>query len=272
MLKSMRRNVHVNIPCAMLAEGYLERFIDQRLNPEIGFDAAVLDRFPASLHQETANRLQQSGLAVTLHGPFMDLSPGSPDSRVRELTRYRFGQFLELLPVFRPRHVVCHAGYDEKRYGPLKETWLAKSLETWRWLAAAVREQGARLMLENVYEKGPQEMATLLAQLEDLEVGFCLDSGHQAAFSSTSLGEWLDALGPRLQQLHLHDNCGAGDEHLALGKGVIDFRTLLKRVGSLKQEPLLVTLEPHREADLRPSLEALARIWPWPDGSAPAAR
>ncbi|MEJ2169223.1 MAG: hypothetical protein P8X90_27250 [Desulfobacterales bacterium] len=37
--------VQVNIPFSMLADTYLDVFITNGLNPEIGLDAAALDRF-----------------------------------------------------------------------------------------------------------------------------------------------------------------------------------------------------------------------------------
>jgi sugar phosphate isomerase/epimerase len=84
-----------------------------------------------------------------------------------------------------------------------------------------------------------------------------------AAFSLEDLSVWLQSLGKHIEQLHLHDNLGTQDDHLALGEGQIDFRLLLKHVKGKKSDPPIITIEPHREEDLWPSLEYLEGIWPW---------
>ncbi|MBN2124355.1 MAG: sugar phosphate isomerase/epimerase, partial [Deltaproteobacteria bacterium] len=149
------------------------------------------------------------------------------------------------------------------RYGFIREAWIERSLELWSWLAAAVREEGAILVLENVYEQGPGEMEVLFRNLEQWGVGFCLDTGHQAVYGSVPVARWVESLAPYLFQLHLHDNTGAADDHLALGRGSIDFRALMGDLKRKMPSPPLITLEPHREEDLWPSIEYLEQIWPW---------
>jgi len=58
---------------------------------------------------------------------------------------------------------------------------------------------------------------------------------------------------------HLHDNNGSKDEHLPLGNGKIDFYPLIGFLKKRKELPL-ITLEPHEEADLWPSMEYLSRM------------
>ncbi len=255
------RNVQVNIPFSMLYKGYLDRFLKYRLNPEIGFDARSLDTYSLADFSDIASRLQKNGLTTTFHAPFMDLAPGSPDPAVRALTRQRFSQMLRAVSVFRPKTIVCHGGYDDKRYGHVQAEWLQNSLEIWEWLAADIRNAGAVLMIENVYEQGPAEMRVLFERLQNQGVRFCLDIGHQHAFSRSTLEDWLQALVPYLGQLHLHDNDGSQDSHLALGKGTNDLSILFRFLKTHSVGPLVVTLEPHRESDLWPSLEYLKEAW-----------
>jgi sugar phosphate isomerase/epimerase len=262
-IKQIIKQVQVNIPFTMLYESYLETFIEYGLNPEIGLDAAALDRFSMADFSGIAEKIHKNSRSVTLHGPFIDLSAGSPDPAVRRVTRRRLEQLLDLVPLFKPLSVVCHAGYDAKRYGYFKETWSENSLELWSWMADRVAEHGARLMLENVYEDGPEDIQFLFENLKNQKVGFCLDTGHSSAFGQADLEAWLKTLGPYLGQLHLHDNLGNDDEHLAMGSGVIDFSKLFKYLKKNINISPIVTLEPHEEKDLWPSLEYLAQEWLW---------
>ena len=255
--------IFVNVPFSMLSESYLSRFITMRVNPEIGIDAAALDRYPLKEYLRVANSLKGEGLKVNLHAPFMDLAPGSPDSSILALTRARFERMVELGTTFEAKGVIFHAGYDRKRYGFMKESWVTTAVETWLPLAKVFRKTGAILLLENVYEHSPEELLGLFEALKSEEVGFCLDTGHQAAFSRSPLVRWVQVLGPFVRQLHLHDNRGEDDEHLALGQGSIDFRSLFRILESTLREPPGLTLEPHKENDLWPSIEYLEKSWSW---------
>lgn len=257
------RKIQINVPFTMLYDIYLDAFLTKGLNPEIGLDAAALDRFTLEDFSCIAREFRKNSRTVTLHGPYMDLNPGSADSAVRRVTEQRFEQLMELVPLFKPKSVVCHAGYDAKRYKYFKDTWLEKCLELWFRLASRLAENGSRLMLENVFEDGPEDIQVIFERLNDRAVGFCLDSGHVSAFSRSNLAIWLEVLGPYLGQLHLHDNFGNSDAHLALGKGSIDFSKIFSYLKKTAAARPIITIEPHRETDLWSSLEYLARAWPW---------
>ena len=262
-IRQLLRQVQINIPFTMLCDTYLDRFLEYRINPEIGIDAEALERFDLSDYQRIAEILHDNRLAITLHGPFIDLAAGSTDPAVKALSRSRFEQLLELVPIFRPTAVVCHAGYDWKRYRYFRDEWMKNSQQTWSWLAESILAQGSRLMLENVYETDSRDMGDILQLLKSQNVGFCLDAGHLIAFGRGDLKQWLEDLGPYIGQLHLHDNHGGDDEHIALGKGKIDFKLLFTYLISRNLPRPIITLEPHQEADLWPSLAYLATIWPW---------
>ncbi|MBN1277013.1 MAG: sugar phosphate isomerase/epimerase [Deltaproteobacteria bacterium] len=255
--------IQVNIPFTMLYESYLDRFIEYRINPEIGFDAMALDRYSLSDVETVADKINNHGLSVTLHAPFMDLSPGSPDPMIRGVCRNRFEKLLQFITPLRPKSIVFHSGYDEKRYWHIKEEWMKKSLEFWLEIIESIRDKGTMMMIENVFEHSPYDLKILFEKLRSKETGFCLDTGHQQVFSRTSIEDWVDILGPFIAQLHLHDNNGVRDEHLALGRGIIDFRLLFEKLSTIRETPPIVTLEPHKEEDLWPSIVYLEEIWPW---------
>jgi sugar phosphate isomerase/epimerase len=255
--------IFVNIPFSMLSRRYLSQFLTVRVNPEIGIDSAALDHYPLKEYRRVAKELSGTGLKVNLHAPFMDLSPGSPDPSILALTRERFDRMGELASAFGAEGIIFHAGYDGKRYGSMKERWIENAAETWSPLARAFRKMGTTLLLENVYEHSPDELLELFQALQGEGAAFCLDTGHQAAFSRAPLDRWVQVLGPFLRQLHLHDNRGEEDEHLALGHGNIDFKSLFRILKATIRKPPVLTLEPHKEKDLQPSIEYLVRNWSW---------
>lgn len=88
-LSAFVRQVQVNIPFAMLWDRYAEVFLRNRLNPEIGIDAAALDRFSRQEFAAMADRLRRRRVTITLHGPFIDLAAGSVDPQIRRVTAAR---------------------------------------------------------------------------------------------------------------------------------------------------------------------------------------
>ena len=260
-LLDVMRLVHVNVPWNILPR-YLEQVTKNRLNVEIGFEGGELDRASRSELREAAGRLLRAGCRITLHGPFWDLNPGSVDFLIRQMSRLRLQQFLDLLDVFQPRQVVCHTGYDPRHHHGHRQLWMDRSLAAWEPLVKRAESCKVPLLLENVWEYDPYLHKELFESLESPCFGFCLDVGHQNSFSRTILAIWLEVLSPFLKEMHLHDNDGTGDDHLPIGRGNIDFGLLF---GFLKEngiEPLL-TLEPHEEAHLPESLRGLSRLKVW---------
>lgn len=259
------KKIHISVPFHLLKEKHLDLIINWKVNPEISFYAHALDAYSRNDFKAVADRLRDTGLCVTFHSTYLDLAPGSPDRFIREATKQRFEQILELAPLFGPKTVVSHPGFEKRRHGHIREEWLDNAVETYAWFGARLWDEGTKLMLENVFEDGPGDLRELFVRLEGL-AGWCFDVGHQTVFSKTGMDEWLDSLGPFLGQMHLHDNQGKGDDHLAPGKGIIDFPALFCRLKEWKDDPPVITIEPHTEPDVWDSLEYLTGIWPWQVG------
>ncbi len=261
-LVALVERVQVNIPFAFLVEGYLDRFLEGGLQPEIGLDAYSLDHYPRKVFQGVARAFLKAGRRLTLHAPFQDLLPGALDETIRAATCRRLRQAFRLLPTFRPAAIVCHLGFEARHYQWDRKEWLAQSRATWQELAPLAAPQGVTLTLENVYEREPELFLELLGLVKAPNLKVCLDVGHLNAFGGGDFDHWLRTLAPVIGHLHLHDNHGERDEHLALGQGRVPLEYVLNYLAE-KGPPPLITLEPHQEGSLTPSLQYLAQIWPW---------
>lgn len=259
---ALAARVQVNVPFAFLWRGYLERFLKRGLNPEIGLDAYSLGHYPPGVFRRAARAFQEAGRRITLHAPFQDLAPGALDDGVLRASRRRLRQAFRYLPVFRPLAIVCHLSYEDRHYRWDRENWLARAAATWKELAALAARSGVRVMLENVYETEPELFLEVIDRVGAPNLQVCFDVGHLLAFSTGDFPYWLKTLAPVIGQLHLHDNQGDADAHLALGAGRVPLGEVLHSLAAQGRRPL-VTLEPHQEGSLTPSLEYLARIWPW---------
>lgn len=241
--------VHVNLPVFMFNQ-YFDDFVRNGITPEIGLDCNVLDAWPLEAYQPYAHKLAAARLNPSMHAPFIGLDPGSDDPAQRDKTRMYLAKTLDVIDIFKPANVVWHTGIWRDK--PVSPTFMDNFTPTAAWFAAELQLRGARLVLENTYETDPGLHLALLDRLKPCNVGFCLDTGHSNAFGKQPLETWLESgLLPYLAEIHLHDNHGESDAHLAPGSGSVNFAPLLKYLRTMpRQNWPLITLEPHEKPDL----------------------
>ena len=240
--------VHAHMPYHLLPK-HLEMILQRKLNLEIYFHHWALQSLDVPECIETAHMLNDAGLKITFHAPFMDLRPGALDDKIRQTSLDRIKQVFDLAPYFHPLKIVCHASFDERYYVFGDDLWLEASLKTWKELIALARDVKTTIALENVYEKDPNILRRLFDALSSDEICFCFDTGHFNAFAYESLNVWLDVLGKYLGHLHLHDNHGKRDEHLPVGEGTFPFEELFDTLKKIKAKPS-ITLEAHNQSNL----------------------
>lgn len=230
-----------------------------RLHPEIYVPQGSLGPLLAGDGAGVATALQAAGLRTTIHAPFADLSPGATDPSFRRLTLEKVRATIVAGLPFAPTRMVFHPGYDPLRFGAHVAIWRRNSLRTWKQiLPLPPALAGTWLVIENIYESGPETLADLLERLPSPPFGFCLDTGHFRLFSKTPLAAWFQILGPRLREVHLHDNAGVSDDHLPPGCGGFDFPALFELIAGLPQA-VVGTLEMHNTPHIMQGLEALER-------------
>lgn len=235
--------LHVHVPFSQL-ERLFPLLQKHRLQPEIAFKWPDLDPSLHSAVKQAGRRLAEEGLAVTVHAPFMDLNPGALEPLVREATRRRWMQTLEVAEMLRARLVVLHPGFDRWRYGGQSRPWIDACLEFFPPLLEQAARQQCLLVLENIFEETPDSLATLFQALDSPWLGHCFDVGHWRLFAKCPLERWFASLAPWIRHLHVHDNEGDRDAHMAVGEGDIDFKRVFDLALPLDPLPSM-TLEIH---------------------------
>jgi sugar phosphate isomerase/epimerase len=247
--------IHITVPYDILINRQ-DEIISRGVNPEIYFSSAALDTCQDADVLRLGDALKETGLSYTFHAPFMDLAPGGVDNKIRRATQERLEHVLHLAALIRPTAVVFHPEYDPWRHGEAFDLWFQGSLEMWTPLVKEAEKLGVTLALENVFDQGPQTLKKLLEEINSPHCGLCFDTGHWLIFSKRGWEEWMEVLGDRLVEVHLHDNNGEEDQHLPPGDGKFDFTGFFRRLWKQRLSPLY-TLEVHQEEDLLRSLEAV---------------
>jgi sugar phosphate isomerase/epimerase len=255
-VEAVLRKFQAHMPFRDLYDRFLPLVLEKKINPEISFDYAALGRFKSEDYHRIADQLLDAGLTITFHAPFMDLRPGAVDPLIRRVSHDRLREVFDLIPYFHPLSVVCHPSYDNRYYVSTEELWLKNSIETWKSLIILAEQMDTVISLENVYEQEPLLLGNLLSACASPRLRFCFDTGHFNVFSRSKLEDWIDATAPYIFELHLHDNRGATDEHLAIGSGTFPFFSLFGMLREKSIRPIL-TLEAHSEKTLWQSVENL---------------
>ncbi len=245
-------NPHVHIPYHRI-EDYLNFIKENRINLEIYFSSHSLDTINNSDIINLKETLDYHP-SLTIHAPFMDLSPGAVDSKVRSVTIERFLHTFDIAEILKPEALVFHSGYEKWKYEQRIDIWLEGSLITWKPLIKRAHELNMQIAIENIFEDKPTNLTLLMQELSSENFGICFDTGHFNLFSKTLLKEWLKYLKPYIIELHLHDNDKTADTHGPIGDGTFDFDTLFS---ILKDKDLIYTIEAHNAEDAVKSIERL---------------
>ena len=158
-------------------------------------------------------------LPLGIHGPFGDLCPGSFDAMIRDASRHRFELGWAVASRLGARHVVYHHGYVPGTSRP--SNWIIRCAKFWKDFIAD-KPSSVHFHMENLAEHGPELLRDVLDSVGAPNVTACFDMGHAHCHSRTTALKWVEALGNRIGYVHIHNNHGESDEHLAPYDGTID--------------------------------------------------
>ena len=181
----------------------------------IGF---CLDDFTDTLRQYSKRIEQMNPAALSVHGPFLDLNPASYDSRIQAVTRERFEQAYAAAKALNATKIIYHSCFvPQINY---YEGWVEQAVPFWKSFLDN-KPDDITICMENVFDGFPNYLKEVIQQVDHPAFGICLDLGHAHAFSSIPVTQWVEELDPSIRHIHIHDNDGTKDSHLAIGDGTI---------------------------------------------------
>ena len=194
------------------------------------------------LSEDNRRAARESGLRLTVHGPYDDVELGSLRERDRRhaLTIHR--RHLEAAADIGATTYVTHPDYRGRSLprDPLVVAALQRSIAALEELQS---ELGVRIVIENMPGVGYSHFGAP-GDLDLGTLGLILDTGH-AAICGT-LDAFLSTPHHELAHVHLHDNRGpadAGDPHLPLGRGIVDCGAVLRAARASEATVILELLD-----------------------------
>jgi sugar phosphate isomerase/epimerase len=249
-------NFHVSVRLDRL-EAELDDVVRAGFQPEVRMtDIDHLMALPLDDLKRIAERIRAHSFTVFTHGPFLGLDIASLNGFLARHSRECLLRGLEVTYALGGSVMVMHTNYSPfYSRGGLSE-WFDNWSARMPVVLEEARRLGITLAIENAWEENPHVLERLVDLLPK-GAAVCIDVGHVSAFSRLTLKRWWDVLGDRVVALHLHDNDGRSDDHLAPGKGIVDFPALVGLVAAKSPAPLMTL-----EVDLAAAVEGRRYLEP----------
>ncbi|MGQ4914105.1 MAG: sugar phosphate isomerase/epimerase family protein [Candidatus Asgardarchaeia archaeon] len=209
---------------------------------ELGFDDLPLI-VDGKVNYDAVSKLQSLDVEFTIHAPTSDAK--DKPTRVDLGTRSKHNMkvmknVFEIASLLNAKCVVVHGG-------DIKDSYQMAFLNTKMQLAelsALADDYSVNLCLENLEDNRIGALPYELLPLIGRNMTVTLDVGHAFLVSlkyGMPLQEFFNVLGMYTTHVHLHDNLGFADNHLAFGEGIIDMNYVLNEL--VKLHPKNVILE-----------------------------
>ncbi|PNY81446.1 sugar phosphate isomerase/epimerase family protein [Deinococcus koreensis] len=203
---------------------------------------------------------------VGVHAPFWNMQLDALDPQVRRVVQGRYRQGLDFAQEVGGQWLVIHSPFSfwghpvaQHRRTLPQEIGLAQlTLEP---VLARAAELGITVVIENILDRDPAPLMALVAAFESPHVRLSVDTGHAhvgAQQGGLSAQGWLSQTQALLGHVHLQDNDGSADEHLAPGEGTLHWPGVLRSLRQTTTDPyLVVEVMPHQVAQAVRWIDAL---------------
>ncbi len=197
---------------------------------------------PAMANESLCNELKawhkSLGRTRAIHGAFIDVNPASASSAVRAHSRMCCEQSCLFAREIGAEWVVFHSSCAPFLRGAYIDGWADTTAQYFMELA---EKHGLTICVENSMDIDPDPLEAIMKRVSGDRVKVCLDIGH-VNYSNAPMEAWFDRLGDYIGYLHLSDNYGKYDNHMAIGEGTVDWEKADRMRRSLSGN-IPVTLE-----------------------------
>ncbi len=170
------------------------------------------DQIEKLVHDYSEELPELTGIK-SLHGPFLDLKPSSPDKDIRRISQLKYRRTLQIAHELDVQFVVFHSQINPYlNQSFLRELNNRQAAAFWKAIMEMTPYKG-KVVIENVFEESPYMLKELIDHIGQDRIAINLDIGHMN-IGHSSLSEWVHILGEKIEYLHIHGNNGMEDQHL----------------------------------------------------------
>jgi len=174
---------------------------------------------------------------ISMHGVYEDLYPASRDPNIVEVAEKRFKGSVDIAKKVGAESVIFHPNYNPLvRTAAYRKNWISHSVNFWGGFLKNVKGK-MTIYLENLWEDEPSLLKEVIDGVGSDKLKICFDTGHANTSSKVPILQWFEVLKDRIGYIHLSDNNGWEDQHLALGEGNIKWEEFFGKMKELKLKP-----------------------------------
>jgi sugar phosphate isomerase/epimerase len=197
-----------------------------------------------------------------VHLPYIGVNLASINQTLRKASEKTMLESIAFAAEIDAELVVSHVGRLSRDY-PKKMVAhsLKNAIPCLKKLTNASANHGIIFTIENDHRSHDQILGgypeQLMSLVEKVGCKLTLDVGH--ANTVTRIENFVDTLAKFIVNVHLHDNGGEQDDHLAFGEGNINFPSVLANLREIEYNgPLIV--EVHSFSGLKESVTLLRKL------------
>lgn len=191
---------------------------------------AELDHDLPAIEEIALHAVESYDMKFQIHAPIADLNIGTPSERMRQHAIDEVILLADICERLSVEVMTIHPGSAIAYGNEVKSRVSTATRESILAIDKALRGRGVKIALENM----PPGDWSICYSIDDLksmiagtEIGICFDVGH--ANVAGTLGGFLHGR-DLLFNVHLHNNDGSSDQHLALDKGEIDLKPIVETI------------------------------------------
>ncbi len=204
-------------------------YLELAMDPPMAHYAVIDDARDAILEA-----LAATGLGIVGHLPTFvhtaDLTPGIREASLQEMRRS-----LDTAAALGITKAVVHPGLIRGMALHVRDTALALAIDGIARIERHATDLGIGLCIENMFPAlggffRPSDFDVIFERFPRMQL--TLDTGHAhiMAGGNQRLFGFLERFGQRLGHVHVSDNHGRSDDHLAVGQGAVDFAGVAARL------------------------------------------
>lgn len=192
---------------------------------------------------DLAEKLNQLPCQYSVHPPQFDLNLSSNWQAIRDAAVIEYKKAIRFAGDIDASHIVIDPGHRQLSLTPLED-----ARETAKKGIEALLVDAESCNVPIGIENGPiarkllfneEEFVTFVQSFNHSMVGAVLDTGH-ARLANWEINRVIRSLDSSLLAVHLNDTSGRVDNHLPLGKGVIEWKHVFHEMNQLNSSPDLV--------------------------------
>jgi len=170
------------------------------------------------------------GMTIQVHAPIADLNLGSPAERLRKAAVNELFLIMDCCERLSIELITIHPGAAVAYGNDIKPRVREATKRSIEEIDRKLDDMHLKIALENMPPDNwsiGYDADELLSMIEDTDVGICLDVGH------ANIAGTLDTFFRKdipILNVHLHDNYGEFDQHLAIGEGIIDIPSAVFKI------------------------------------------